>query len=251
MNIGVTACLGLAAALIAGCSGMPRGERGLKADGLAREMMAAVDTRAWEQTGAVRWTFAGRADHLWDRRRGFARVEWSDARVLIDLDRRIGRAFVDAREVEGEGARELLDAAHAKWTNDAFWLNPIAKIFDPGTEREVIRRRETGERGLLVRFTSGGRTPGDAYLFWIAGRGAPIRWQMWTSNLPVAGASATWEGWIQLKTGARISTKHETGLIAIELTGVEGAFTLAGLEQPDPFAELLACREGRARCEPF
>lgn len=205
-------------------------------------MLEAVNASAWEQTGAVRWDFDGRAKHLWDRRRHFSRVEWSDVRALIDLEKRTGRAFEEGVEVTGEDAIDLLDSAHAKWTNDSFWLNPMVKVFDPGTERALVE--EGTERGLIVRFTSGGRTPGDAYLIWLGIDGTPTRWQMWTSNLPFKGVEASWDEWIRLPTGARISTKHETFLIDIDLIGVEGAYTLGQLEPgPDPFAELLECGE--------
>ena len=225
-------------------------------------MLKAVNASAWEKTGAVRWSFAGRNQHLWDRRRGFSRVEWGDVRALIDLDHRIGRAFEmkgggggcppDKRyceEVRGEEAAKLLDSAHARWTNDSFWLNPIAKVFDPGVERELVRAEQ--ERGLLVRFASGGRTPGDVYVFWLR-RDVPYRWQMWVSILPIGGVSASWEGWIRLKTGARVSTKHSTGLMDLELTDVRGGYTLQGVEPGrDPFAELVACRDQPLLCASF
>jgi hypothetical protein len=218
------------------------GEAGPSADRLANEMLRAVRSKSWEKTTAVRWTWAG-AKHLWDRKRGFAQVEWGDARVLIDLEHRTGLAFVDGREATGDEAAELVDAAHARWTNDSFWLNPMVKVFDPGTERQRVEGSDPSERGLLVRFNSGGRTPGDTFVFWLAGNGLPIRWQMWASIIPVKGVSATWDGWIALKTGALISTSHEIGPLDIRVGGVEGAYTLSWLAPgPDPFAPLLERR---------
>ncbi len=237
----------------AGCSGLPAATRGPEADRLAAEMMTAVNATAWEKTGAVRFRFRGTNAHLWDRRRGFAAVEWSDVRALVDLDRRRGRAFEAGVELHGEDAAELLDSAHARWTNDSFWLNPIVKAFDPGTERALVTEEgPPGERGLIVRFTSGGRTPGDAYLFWLGIDGTPVRWQMWTSKIPLKGMQATWDGWISLATGARVSTKHETWILDVDLTDVAGAFTLGELtEGPDPFAELTACEAQPALCVSF
>lgn len=240
------AALGL---LFAGCSSIPAGKPGPEADRLAREMVAAVNGEAWKKTGAVRWRFAGRTHHLWDRDRQLVQVEWGEVKALVDIDRRCGRVWEEAEEITGPDAAELLDDAHAHWTNDAFWLNPVVKVFDAGVIRERVTEEEPpGERGLIVRFSQGGRTPGDVYVWWVGIDGTPRRWQMWTSNIPIGGMEATWDEWIRLATGARISTKHETALIDILVTEVEGAYTLGELVPgPDPFAPLL----GTPGCTPF
>lgn len=223
-----------------GCGGAPpAGETGPAADAVAKRMVAAVHGEAWAATGAVRWTFAGRHEHLWDRERSFARVKWGDHRVLVDLTTKQGRAWDDGVELQGEDLAEALDDAHAKWVNDAFWLNPVVKVFDDGVER--ARVVDEGQEGLRVTYRSGGRTPGDTYLWWLAKDGTPVRWQMWTSNVPVDGAKATWEGWVELASGARVSTRHSTAVFDLELTDVAGTRTLAELEPGgDPFALLVA-----------
>lgn len=233
--------------VLVGCSSIPAGKPGPEADRLAREMAAAVDGEAWNKTGAVRWRFASRTRHLWDRARHLARVEWGSVQALVDIDGRCGRVWEDGEEITGLDATELLDDAHAHWTNDSFWLNPVVKVFDPGVVRErVDEDQRSGERGLIARFTRGGRTPGDVYVWWVGGDGTPRRWQMWTSNIPFGGMEATWDEWTPLATGALISTKHETAVLDIRVTELEGAFTLDALEPgPDPFASL------RARCTKF
>lgn len=230
----------------AACKGAPpAGTPGPDADALAREMQKAVDTAAWAETGAVRWTFTGKNAHVWDRKRGFAMVTWDDGeRVgLIDIDDRVGVAFGDGAPLAGDDAKKRLDETHAKWTNDAFWLNPIAKVFDEGTVRELVPERD-GRRGLLVRYESGGRTPGDAYLWWLSPSGRPEAWQMWTSNIPVGGVEASWTGWVELPTGAWISTKHALPVFDLELSAVDGGGGIEALfGAEDPFAPLVACLE--------
>lgn len=234
----------VAAAHVHGCkSAPPAGVPGPEADVLAKEMQAAVGAPGWRRTGAVQWTFAEKNRHLWDRHRGFSRVEWEEHRVLLDIDGRRGLAFTEGKRVQGADASARLDEAHAKWTNDAFWLNPVAKAFDPGTVRELVPP-EDGRRGLLVRYISGGRTPGDAYLWWVDDKGRPVAWQMWTSNIPVGGVTASWEEWVELATGAQISTRHETNLFTLVLSDVAGAEELSKLyDGEDPFATLAACIE--------
>ena len=218
----------------------PAGTPGPEADQLARRMLAAVNAAAWERTGAVRWSFRGDREHLWDRRRGLSRVRWNDVEVLVDLATRRGVAFDGGRRVGGERAGKLVAKAFARWTNDSFWLNPVVKLYDPGTERAVVELEDGGD-GLLVEYTSGGLTPGDAYL-WLPGPdGLPTAWRMWTSSLPKGGLRASWESWVELDTGALIATFHKLPLGGVEIGDPAGAATLAELEPgPDPFAALLA-----------
>jgi hypothetical protein len=203
-------------------------------------MEEAVDIEAWARTGAVRWTFANRHHHLWDRQRQLARVSWDDTVVLLRLGDRSGRVYIEDREVEGDDAREALDRAFAAWVNDSFWLNPIAKFRDDGVSRATVPLDDGGE-GLLIAYSSGGLTPGDAYL-WILGEdGFPRAWRMWVSIIPVGGIEVSWTGWQTLATGARISTRHRGPFgITLELTGVGGAETLAALVDEDPFAPLVS-----------
>ena len=238
-----TALLALAAILLASpalAERRPSGTAGPAAEALARRMLAAVDDEAWQRTGAVRWTFRGDRHHLWDRERGLARVRWGGVEVLVDLATRRGVAYEGGRPVSGAKADKLLAKAFARWTNDSFWLNPVVKAFDPGTERLRVELAD-GAEALLVEYTSGGLTPGDAYL-WIVDRdGLPVAWKMWTSNLPKGGMRASWEDWVTLATGARVATRHKLALGKVEISDLAGAATLAELEPgTDPFAALLA-----------
>lgn len=229
----------------------PVGQEGVDAEALAVRMERAIDLPAWERTGAVRWTFGGRNEHLWDRERGFARVRWDETEALLRVGGPRGRAYRGGRELHGEAAREVLEDAHARWINDSFWLNPVAKMRDPGVSRALVALPR-GEDALLVSYASGGLTPGDAYL-WIPGDdGLPRAWRMWVSVIPVGGVEASWERWITLSTGAKIATRHVGPLgIALELTEVEGAASVAELMGgPDPFAPLLERRAEWMEADP-
>ena len=224
--------------ILLGSDSRPVGVEGAQADALARSLMSAVDHSAWQRTGAVRWDFGGRQEHLWDRRRQWARVRWGSHEALFDLATRQGLVRREGRPVAGEDVKELLETAWAHWCNDSFWLNPLAKLFDEGVVRTAVEL-EGGGQGLLVQYTSGGVTPGDSYL-WIPGAdGLPERWRMWTQIIPVGGLGASWEDWITLETGARVATKHRIAVLNLRLSDVAGAVSLAELEPgEDPFAEL-------------
>ena len=217
----------------------PTGETGPQAETLTHQLLQAVDAAGWARTGAVRWTFAGRHHHLWDRQRHLARVCWDEMEVLVDLEHRTGLAWHKGIQLPPDAAAAEVEAAWRHWVNDAFWLNPVVKLLDPGTSRQRVAL-PNGQSGLMVTYATGGATPGDAYL-WIPGAdGLPRAWKMWVSILPVGGIEATWEGWTRLATGARIATRHRILFFTLELTDLAGAETLTALEPgPDPFAPLF------------
>lgn len=210
---------------------------GPEAERHAHALLTAVDGDAWDRTGAVRWVFGGRQEHLWDKARGYARVRWGETEVLLRLHDRSGIATIRGARVSGEEARELREQAYAHWINDSFWLNPVVKLFDEGTTRALAAQAD-GSDALLLSYASGGLTPGDAYL-WIGDPSAPPRaWKMWVSILPIGGVECTWDRWQTLSTGAKISTRHDCGIFVLELTDVEGAADVVALEGEDPFAAL-------------
>ena len=215
----------------------PRGREGEAAEALAARMEEAVDIGGWARTGAVRWDFAGRHQHLWDRQRDLVRVRWGDVEVFLHEGTANGIAYRGGAEVGGAEGWELRQDANAYWVNDSFWLNPIAKIHDTGVTRSII-----GDDELLVEYSSGGLTPGDAYLWTVGEDGLPTSWKLWVSIVPIGGVEVTWESWVTLSTGARVATRHVLpGGFTLQLTDVEGARSLGELiDGPDPFAVLLA-----------
>jgi hypothetical protein len=207
----------------------PVGTPGAEADALARAMEVAVNKDAWERTGAVRWSFFEQHHYVWDRHRGLVEIEWGESRALFHTADRTGRVWSKGEEQSPEDAEEALRTAYAYWINDSFWLNPVVKLFDPGVERSLVQLEDGGD-ALLVSYTSGGVTPGDAYL-WIPGEGGlPAAWRMWVQIIPIGGIEVTWEGWKELSTGAKVSTEHEGwGRLMTFITGVEGAEDLETL----------------------
>ncbi len=241
----------LAAILILGILGLvvlgyslneprPEGQPGPEADALARSMEAAVNKEAWDRTGAVRWSFFERHHYVWDRNRDLVELRWGDSRALFRTGDQTGRAWHSGSEQTGEDAIEALSAAYAYWVNDSFWLNPVVKFFDPGVERSLVKL-DDGRDALLVSYSSGGVTPGDAYL-WIPGAdGLPEAWRMWVQIIPIGGIETSWEGWTELATGAKVSTQHEGwGRTMTFISNVEGAQNLEGLGvDPSLFDPLL------------
>lgn len=212
-----------------------------EADALARAVERAVNAEGWAQTGAVRWSFAGKRTYLWDRTRSLVRVRSDD--LEVQLRGTWGRAWRDGVEVRGSERTRIVETSWAAFINDSFWLNPCAKLFDDGTQRALVPL-PGGARGLFVSYASGGVTPGDAYLWELppGGRGdTPRAWKLWVRTIPIGGVEVSWERYVTLSTGARISTRHRVGPFTLAINDLAGAATLAQLEPgDDPFARLLA-----------
>jgi len=235
--------LGLATLVAVGYSlnePRPEGTPGPEADALARSMEAAVNIDAWNRTGAVRWSFFERHHYIWDRVRNLVELRWGESRALFRTADQTGRAWRNGVEQTGADAEQVLHAAYAYWINDSFWLNPIVKFFDPGAERALVKL-DDGRDALLISYTSGGVTPGDAYL-WIPGPdGLPEAWRMWVRVIPIGGIETSWEGWTELSTGAKVATQHGGwGRLMTFITNVEGAENLDALGvEPGVFEPLF------------
>lgn len=203
----------------------PEGRQGPAAERMAEDMLEAINHEAWNNTRFLRWTFPGGHHYVWDKTKGLVQVRWGDTEVLLRTDGVTGKAWRNREQLEGEAATEAIQTAWGYFCNDSFWLNAPAKIFDPGTRRSVVDLEDGGE-GLLVEYTSGGVTPGDAYLWQMDEGGLPKSFKMWVSIIPIGGLEASWEGWTALTTGARLSTLHDLGILTMEISGLKGGNTL-------------------------
>lgn len=211
-----------------------------RGDLLAREVEAAINIDAWKRTGAVSWRFRERNRHLWDRQRNLVRVEWDDVEVSLDIGRKDGRARRGGQPVTGEAATALFEDAFSRWANDSFWLNPLEKLFDDGTQRGIVT--VGGQEALMVQYASGGVTPGDSYVWILGPDKRPVAWKMWVSIIPIGGVKTSWEGWRQLSTGAWVAPLHQGDIgFSLELTEIEAAATLTELTGGvDPFQPLFS-----------
>ena len=90
---------------------------------------------------------------------------------------------------------------------------------------------------MLVSYSTGGVTPGDSYLWTLDESGLPTGYKMWTKILPVKGVYASWEDWIELPTGAKISTGHDMKVMKSQMKNVKGGQTYAAIGIENPFAE--------------
>jgi hypothetical protein len=187
------------------------GVSGPEADALAHSVEKAVGLDAWNKLGAIRWTWngSGHKEHLtWDRKRNTVDVKWGkELEAMVDVAKGTGRAFDHGVELSGDAAKKQVESGLKRFYNDAFWLNPLAKLFDDGVTREKVT--VDGKPALFIKYASGGATPGDRYLWMVGDDGVPVAWRTWVSVLKVKGLQFSWEDWLTLPNGAKVSTTHK------------------------------------------
>ena len=205
---------------------LPHGNTGAEADRVAEKMMAAVNKEAWDTTRYVTWTFRGAHHYLWDKKEHRVLVQWDENEVILYPETITGKVKTSGTNLSGEEAQSLVKTAWDYFNNDSFWLNPIIKAFDPGTERSLVVL-EDGRKGLKVHYASGGSTPGDSYVWILDENGLPAVCKMWVSIIPIGGMTFSWEGWMELSTGAKVATFHQNRLLNITLDNVKGGQDLS------------------------
>ena len=212
---------------------LPKGTPGPRAEALADEMLEAIGYHAWVDIPLVAWTFRGTNHYVWDKDLHVAQVKWDDLEVVLDLSTQEGRAWQSGAPLTGDEAQSAIDKAYASWCNDSFWLNAPAKVRDGGTERSLVTL-DGGREALLVKYHSGGVTPGDAYL-WVPGAdGLPEYFQMWVSIIPVGGIKATWEDW-EVHDGALIARTPKLGPAEVTVDNVRTGRSPVDFNLPEDY----------------
>ncbi|NEN23314.1 hypothetical protein G3O08_07360 [Cryomorpha ignava] len=213
----------------------PSGKKGEAAEALADKMLSAIGKDSWDAIPYIQWTFKDARHYVWDKQNDRAEIKWDDNVVKMNLDNQSGSVTKAGEQIEGEEKQEALEKAWGYWCNDSFWLNAPAKIRDSGTMRSIVKM-DDGTDGLLVEYTSGGVTPGDAYLWALDEAGLPIYYKMWVSIIPVGGMKATWGDWKEVM-GAKISTSHDLGSFSIPIGNLKAGKTLAEMGLGEDFFE--------------
>ena len=95
------------------------------------------------------------------------------------------------------------------FNNDSFWLVGPHKLFEKGIQRSI--RKQNEQNALYVKYTTGGSTPGDAYLWILDENHLPKSFKMYVPSMKMEGISATWDDWIKTESGTLLPTNHSFG----------------------------------------
>lgn len=194
-------------ALPAAAGEPPAADADPEAARIAGEVMEALGGReAWESTRLIRFEFAGRRSHAWDRGTGRHRVEGTTRDgepyvVIHNVVSREGQAWVGGRPASGEQLDELLDVAYGAWVNDTYWLVMPYKLLDPGV-RLTYEGSETVNGAVYdvlgLAFGGVGLTPGDRYWAYVDRETRLMdRWAYRLQSQPEDAEPTEWlwQGW--------------------------------------------------------
>ena len=196
--------LSLVVAVLAGCTEAPRDAApapspalASAADSLAMRIVdAGGGMAAFDALPALRFDFTVIRDsvetsrnlHLWDRRAGRSRLEWTagdsllvalfDTEGAADGIPANGQVFFQGAALDSADARSRLAEAYRRFINDMYWLLAPLKVFDSGVSRDLAPdSADTDTEVLTLRFAEVGLTPGDRY--WMRAdreTGAMVSW---------------------------------------------------------------------------
>jgi len=185
---------------------LPSGTPGKEAEELAEKMMSAINKRAFDHTEILEWSFKGKHHYVWKKQQGLVDVSWDSISVTVNLN--------DYSKSIGTSS-ELIETAINFFNNDSFWLIAPYKVFDDGVERSIVK--VNNKDALLIKYTLGGTTPGDSYLWILDENYVPVSFKMWTQIIPIGGVSATWNDFITSGSGIKLPTSHTLSLFGIKI----------------------------------
>ncbi len=198
---------------------IPTGTPGEKADALAMKMLEAMNYEEFKKAELISWTFRDKNHYQWRPQEGKVSVSWNDFRVeLITENPDSSSALKHAQSLEGDEKTDAITYALDNFNNDSFWVVAPFKVMDPGTVREIVR--EDAQDKLLVRYTNGGTTPGDVYVWKLDQNYQPQNFQMWVSILPFQGVEAKWSEWQATTAGYQLAYKKSILGIEIPVTDI-------------------------------
>ena len=177
-----------------------------KADQLASKILKAIHHEAYRKTRYLEWSFGGRRHFKWDKEKNIAEVTWDTIRVNLHTRNRENSAVYFHNKKQEIADSSLVKKAWDIFNNDSFWLVAPHKLFENGIIRS-IQKADTQE-ALLVKYTTGGTTPGDSYLWVLDTNYVPNSFKMFVPSMKLNGISATWEDWKLTESGTLLPTNH-------------------------------------------
>lgn len=178
------------------------------ADALARKVLKAIKHEAYRKTRYIDWSFGGRRSYKWDKELHIVEVSWNENKVVLHPND-IKKSTVFLKGEKTDYNANLVKRAWDLFNNDSFWLVAPHKLFESGIYRNI--EMIDGQKALRVKYTTGGTTPGDSYVWILDSTYTPKSYQMYVSSMKMVGTPATWEDWIETESGTMLPKNHTFG----------------------------------------
>ena len=175
------------------------------ADKLAQTILKTVKHEAYKNTRYIDWSFRGKRFYKWDKKLHIIDVKWNDARVLLHPNNLTkSSVYLNGKEVSFN--KNLVNRALNFFNNDSFWLVAPHKLFEPGIYRSI--EMIDGKEALHVKYSIGGTTPGDSYIWTLDENYLPTSFQMYVQKMKKKGTYVSWEEWTQTESGTLLPKNH-------------------------------------------
>ncbi|MFY7669648.1 hypothetical protein ACOSP6_01035 [Tenacibaculum sp. MEBiC06402] len=180
-----------------------------KADTLAKKILKAIKHEAYKSTNNIEWSFGGRRFYKWNKTNHIVQVKWDTTKVILHPNNLEKSTIYYNDELSNSKDEAVIKKAEDYFNNDSFWLVAPHKLFEPGILRSV--KYVDGKEALLVKYTTGGTTPGDSYLWILDENYIPKSYKMYVPSMKMEGVPATWEDWITTESGTSLPKMHRFG----------------------------------------
>ena len=177
-----------------------------KADSFANKILKAISHDAYKNTRYLEWSFGGRRTFKWDKKNHIIDVSWGENKVVLHPNN-ISKSILYINNNETtKNKGKLVKRANDIFNNDSFWLVAPHKLFEPGIIRSIVNIE--GNNALKVKYTTGGTTPGDSYIWLVDKNYVPVKYLMNVPSMKMNQVPATWDDWITTKSGALLPKNH-------------------------------------------
>lgn len=170
---------------------------------LVNKSLQAMGGRvAWDKARVLKWKFAGKRLHYWDKLTGDVRIEADSTLILMNINSKKGRAWKSGVEItDPDSLESALDDGYAIWVNDSYWLVMPYKLLDPGVRLSEPHDAKLPDgrpaQRIIVTFDEVGITPENKYDVWIADdTGLVEQWAYYEKATdPDPKFTLPWGGW--------------------------------------------------------
>jgi hypothetical protein len=180
-----------------------------KADALANKILKAIKHDAYKTTENIEWSFGGRRSYKWNKKDHIVEVKWDTTKVILHPNNLEKSTIYFNDNLIKTKNEDIIKKAEAYFNNDSFWLVAPHKLFEPGILRSI--KEVDGKEALLVKYTTGGTTPGDSYLWILDKNYVPKSYKMYVPSMKMEGVPSTWEDWITTESGTLLPKMHRFG----------------------------------------